>query len=103
MLLNINTNRTFHIRLPKDRMLTELILLIYRNVCQKLFHQIVYNFIDCPVGYYGDNCSFSCPVPTDGNGCAETCSCSNASCHHVYGCNLTTGLFKFTTCILFQI
>ena len=103
MLLNINTNRTFHIRLPKDRMLTELILLIYRNVCQKLFHQILYNFIDCPVGYYGDNCSFSCPAPTDGNGCAETCSCSNASCHQVYGCNLTTGLFKFTTCILFQI
>nr|XP_022299301.1 protein draper-like isoform X2 [Crassostrea virginica] len=45
---------------------------------------------DCPVGYNGDNCSLSCPAPTDGNSCAETCSCSNASCQYVHGCNLTT-------------
>ena len=57
-------------------------------------------FIDCPVGYYGDNCSFSCPATKYGNGCAETCACTNASCHHIYGCNMTTGFFKFTYILL---
>ncbi|XP_078341640.1 uncharacterized protein LOC111108070 isoform X2 [Crassostrea virginica] len=43
----------------------------------------------CPAGYYGVNCSFPCPPTTYGSNCAEQCSCSNTSCHHVYGCNVT--------------
>lgn len=48
-------------------------------------------FIECPVGYYGDNCSLHCPPLTYGNHCAEYCSCSSTLCHHVYGCNIKTG------------
>ena len=48
-------------------------------------------FIECPPGYYGDNCSFPCPALSYGSGCVEQCSCSSESCHHVYGCNINTG------------
>nr|XP_022296797.1 multiple epidermal growth factor-like domains protein 6 isoform X2 [Crassostrea virginica] len=43
---------------------------------------------ECPPGYYDDDCSLPCPPPTYGRNCAEQCSCSSASCHHVYGCNV---------------
>ena len=66
-------------------------------------------FIECPAGYYGDNCSFPCPALSYGSGCAEQCSCSSESCHHVYGCNINTGWWKYTyfafchfVCILFS-
>ena len=48
-------------------------------------------FIACPAGYYGDNCSLPCPPRTYEGNCAEQCSCSSTSCHHVYGCNVTEG------------
>nr|XP_022296798.1 platelet endothelial aggregation receptor 1-like isoform X3 [Crassostrea virginica] len=48
-------------------------------------------YIECPAGYFGDNCSSSCPPPTYGDGCAEHCSCSHASCHHIFGCSVTKG------------
>lgn len=41
---------------------------------------------ECPVGYYGDNCSLSCPAQS--YDWAEQCSCSHAACHNVYGCNM---------------
>nr|XP_022302681.1 protein draper-like [Crassostrea virginica] len=44
---------------------------------------------ECPAGYYDVNCSVPCPPPTYGSNCAEQCSCSSISCHHVYGCNVT--------------
>nr|XP_022295903.1 multiple epidermal growth factor-like domains protein 11 isoform X2 [Crassostrea virginica] len=43
----------------------------------------------CPDGFFGDNCSVSCFFPQYGSLCNETCNCSNAFCHHVYGCNTT--------------
>ncbi|XP_078309961.1 uncharacterized protein LOC144618165 [Crassostrea virginica] len=43
----------------------------------------------CPVGFFGENCSASCIFPQYGTLCNETCDCSNASCHHVYGCETT--------------
>ena len=46
-------------------------------------------FIVCPDGFFGDNCSVSCFFPQYGSLCNETCNCSNAFCHHVYGCNTT--------------
>ncbi|XP_078341586.1 uncharacterized protein LOC144627738 isoform X2 [Crassostrea virginica] len=43
---------------------------------------------ECPAGYYRFNCSSPCPPTTYGSNCAEQCSCSSASCHHVFGCNV---------------
>ena len=48
-------------------------------------------FIECPAGYYEDDYSLPCPPPTYGGNCAEQCSCSSTSCHHVYGCNEPAG------------
>lgn len=44
-------------------------------------------FIDCPVGFVGDTCATSCPYPSYGALCNETCDCLKSSCHHIYGCN----------------
>ena len=47
-------------------------------------------FLDCSAGFFGDNCSESCPFPQYGLLCNETCDCSNSSCHQIYGCRTTT-------------
>ena len=71
-----------------------LILVQYTN----LFHLLsIQNLIlsdwgfliVCPDGFFGDVCSVSCIFPQYGSLCSETCNCSNAFCHHVYGCNTT--------------
>ena len=50
----------------------------------------IINDLDCSAGFFGDNCSESCPFPQYGPLCKETCDCSNSSCHHIYGCRTTT-------------
>ena len=47
-------------------------------------------FTECPAGLFGNNCSALCPYPFYGTRCNETCTCSNSSCHHAYGCKTTT-------------
>lgn len=44
-------------------------------------------FIGCPAGFCGDNCTTSCPYPSYGAFCNETCDCLKLSCHHIHGCN----------------
>lgn len=44
-------------------------------------------YVECPAGYYNDNCSDVCPAPLYGLLCAQKCDC--VPCHHVYGCSLT--------------
>lgn len=46
--------------------------------------KLTLQYIDCPVGYYGDNCSEICPTPHYGLKCGKQCDC--LSCHHIYGC-----------------
>ena len=52
------------------------------------------NSIECPVVYYRDNWSFSCPALSYGSTCAEQCPCSNGTCYHVYKCIVTTSTFQ---------
>lgn len=47
-------------------------------------------FTECAPGFAGDNCIDTCPYPRYGSHCNDTCDCSNSSCHHVYGCIITT-------------
>lgn len=43
---------------------------------------------ECPIGYFGNNCSQKCIPPTYGVLCGKECTnCS--SCHHELGCNST--------------
>ncbi|XP_052677345.1 protein draper-like [Crassostrea angulata] len=72
-----------------------LLLILYLNTCTKrALAECLTNFykdgnmcIECPAGYYNDNCSDVCPAPLYGLLCAQKCDC--VPCHHVYGCSLT--------------
>lgn len=39
---------------------------------------------ECPVGYFGDNCTNICPSSYFGRLCVHECECS--PCHYIYGC-----------------
>nr|XP_034304588.1 uncharacterized protein LOC109618160 [Crassostrea gigas] len=45
---------------------------------------------ECPVGYFGENCTNICPPSYYGHMCVHKCKCS--PCHHIYGCVSTTPL-----------
>lgn len=49
----------------------------------------VYQFIECSIGYSGDNCSVVCPSDSYGKLCSQTCDSHCISCHHIFGCNVT--------------
>lgn len=48
-----------------------------------------YLFSACKVGYYGQNCEDKCPPSYFGQRCKSECNCTENSCHHVYGCELS--------------
>lgn len=50
--------------------------------------------VECPAGYFGQNCSDRCPWPTYGGWCNQTCAC--ATCDHILGCMTTKGNYKWT-------
>lgn len=60
-------------------------------MCYKKYHAYlyVYQFIECSVGYSGDNCSVVCPSDSYGKLCSQTCDSHCISCHHIFGCNVT--------------
>ena len=43
-------------------------------------------FVDCSVGYYGQNCSLQCPFNTYGKQCQMFCECPEDSCNFAAGC-----------------
>lgn len=49
-------------------------------------------FKECPVGYFLENCSSSCPYPLFGRRCIQSCSCDKQLCDFVHGC---TGKYYF--------
>lgn len=60
---------------------------------ETVFSQMIKNrfylFSACKVGYYGLNCEDKCPSPYFGQRCKSECNCTENSCHHVYGCELS--------------
>ena len=59
-------------------------------ISQKKLIMCMLYLIECPAGFLGDNCSISCPYPSYGKLCNHMCGCAKSSCHHVYGCSITT-------------
>lgn len=48
----------------------------------------------CAPGYFGPNCTLTCPKNTYGDNCGGICEpiCFARDCHHVYGCPQNTGV-----------
>lgn len=52
-----------------------------------LLHVILsLNILECPVGYYFNNCSKVCSPPSYGDGCQSVCKCPFKDCHFATGC-----------------
>lgn len=54
-------------------------------------------FVDCPLGYFGYNCSQTCLPPHYGNFCTQKCEHDCQECHHRDGCtprNKTMGILN---------
>lgn len=45
--------------------------------------------VACEAGYFGEDCTSSCPPQLYGSGCTKTCTCSH--CHPVFGCDARNG------------
>lgn len=42
--------------------------------------------LECPLGYFLNNCSTKCRAPTYGEECQSLCQCPNVDCHYATGC-----------------
>ncbi|XP_052707793.1 cell death abnormality protein 1-like [Crassostrea angulata] len=52
----------------------------------KHYNPTIQNCTDCPSGYYGSNCWYSCRYPGYGVECQKECHCPKKACNHVIGC-----------------
>lgn len=63
---------------------------LYEHFCFKICLSVflfVCNFIACPRGYFGLDCSYLCPYPTYGRRCLDgKCSCPKEYCNAKTGC-----------------
>lgn len=60
--------------------------------------------IDCPIGYFGNNCSSPCRYPNYGKECQHNCShCGNETCNSTFGCPTTgtiTSIGTLELCVM---
>lgn len=49
--------------------------------------------IECPVGYYSENCSEKCMYPSYGEECQGECHCSQPMCNFITGCSDSSSKF----------
>ena len=64
--------------------------ILYQCTYKQHTLQVWHIFAECSPGFAGDDCTDPCPYPRYGALCNDTCDCSSSSCHHVFGCNITT-------------
>lgn len=50
--------------------------------------KILFQCLECPAGYFGDNCTDICLSSYYGRYCVQKCKC--IPCHHIYGCVFST-------------
>lgn len=75
-----------------------LLITIVLKVQQNTFRFICYHpmfvkfnmlslfFLECPIGYYFNNCSKVCSPPNYGESCQSVCRCPYKDCHFATGC-----------------
>lgn len=47
---------------------------------------ILHDFVGCPTGYFGQNCSKPCVYPSFGERCQGECNCTDEMCNIITGC-----------------
>lgn len=47
---------------------------------------ILHEFVGCPTGYFGQNCSKPCVYPSFGERCQGECNCTDEMCNIITGC-----------------
>lgn len=52
------------------------------------------NSSECPAGYTGPDCKYSCRYPSYGMDCFMKCDCSNVTCDFVSGCKVASATGK---------
>lgn len=57
----------------------------YVNVCF-IIQCVVVKRLECPLGYYLNNCSKKCSPPNFGEECQNECQCPYKDCHFATGC-----------------
>lgn len=67
---------------------------IVQNIKTK-YVRLLNIFQECANGFFGLNCSRSCPFPLYGNKCLQTCSCEEVLCDFMNGCK--NGKYNFKT------
>lgn len=73
---------------PVHFAITRMVFLGFHIIYIKMIEDIMFQFSECPLGYFGDNCTNICPSSYYGRVCVHKCECS--PCHHIYGCVSTT-------------
>lgn len=46
-----------------------------------------FNILECPIGYYLNNCLEVCSPPNYGEDCQSICQCPYTDCHFATGCS----------------
>lgn len=49
---------------------------------------ILHDFVGCPTGYFGQNCSKPCVYPSFGERCQGECNCTDEMCNIITGCKV---------------
>lgn len=58
-------------------------------------------FEECPIGYFGFDCSVPCDQPFYGKLCSLRCGC--LKCHHIYGCVPGKSITINYRCLIYKI
>nr|XP_022286689.1 endothelial cell-specific molecule 1-like [Crassostrea virginica] len=65
--------------------------------------------IECPIGFFWENCSKPCPYPLFGAKCHQTCICTQELCDTVNGCKQEVPaifnhvLFQYSILVQFSV
>lgn len=75
-------------------------MLNFISECEYILYSLK-SFVECPIGYIGDNCTFPCDQSFYGNLCSLKCEC--LKCHHIYGCLAGKSITTNYQCLWYKI
>lgn len=58
----------------------------FNSIPSVVCYMLSLNILECPIGYYLNNCSKVCSPPNYGEDCQSICQCPYTDCHFATGC-----------------